>query len=339
MNEAELKGLHSNQRLLVQELQARGVDVRILRHEMELLEANYGSHRELILDRDSSINPYPASVIAGDKALAKEFLKAAGISVPMGDNFNGEQITEALLFAQRIGFPLIAKPCFGSHGDNVHTDLENLSMVDKAIGEIVDSIGKRREFLIEEQFEGAEHRVFITKRGDYAVLQRDPAHVIGDGTKTIEQLANDETYKRTHPRSNSLCPILIDNEVSKFLAKHGMALNSVPKQNQKVYLRRVSNVAKGGVCEDFTDKVHPSVIDIAKRALAVFPGMPYAGVDILIKDSSQQQTPNSYVVLEVNSVPGIHMHINPGIGQARNVAKYLADMMFPETTGVGYGRK
>ncbi len=38
-----------------------------------------------------------------------------------------------------------------------------------------------------------------------------------------------------------------------------------------------------------------------------------------------------YSIIEVNTVPGIHMHMRPAQGQSRNVAKYMVDIMYPET--------
>jgi cyanophycin synthetase len=330
LDDKELQGLHTNQRLLVMELQGRGVDVRIIDKGMELLEAEYKGHKEFLLDRDSSINPYAASVISGDKYLTKRLLKGAGVSVVEGQSFNADGTDDALMYAQELGYPLVVKPTFGSHGDDVNMDLDNLCDVKGAIDSVVNSIGRSRTYLVEQQFEGKEYRVFITRNGDYAVLHRDPAHVIGDGEKTIEELANAETERRSS-RVNCLCPVRLDEVVNEYLARDEKDINYVPEQGEKVYLRHNSNVAAGATCEDYTDDVHPSVIEIAKKALDVFHGLPYAGMDFLTKDVTAEQTPDMYRILEVNSVPGVHMHMRPGSGKPRNVASYITDMIFPET--------
>jgi cyanophycin synthetase len=336
-DEKELEMMHSNQRLLVMELQARGVNVELLVPEIELLEATYKGHKEFLLDRDSSINPYPSSVISGDKYLTKLILQRAGISVVQGQQFSEETREDALVYAQHLGYPLVVKPCFGSHGDEVHTDLDNLCLVDTAITSVVNSIGPHRQFIVEKQYEGMECRVFITRNGDYAVLHRDPAHVIGNGNLTIKELADNETKRRMNPRTTALCPIALDEAVDQYLARFGKDLAYIPSVNEKVYLRHTSNVAKGATCEDYTDLVHPSVIEISRKVLEAFPGMPYAGIDFLSKDITKEQTPESYIIIEVNSVPGVHMHMRPGSGTSRNVARYIADMIFPETkTGI-YG--
>lgn len=49
------------------------------------------------------------------------------------------------------------------------------------------------------------------------------------------------------------------------------------------------------------------------------------------KDIVAEQTSDMYNIVEVNTVPGIHMHMKPSEGTPRNVAKYMVDMIFPET--------
>lgn len=331
LSNEELQKLHTNQRLLVRELQGRDIDVNVLFREIELLEASLNGHKELILDRDSSINPYAASVVCGDKYFAKQLLRRAGLEVAQGEQFFGDQVDDALVYAQSLGFPVVVKPTFGSHGYDVNMDLENLCQVKGAIDSVVSSIGKSKGYLVEEQFEGKEYRVFITKNGDFAVLHRDPSHVIGDGERSIEEIAKDVSHKRMNPRTTCLCPIMLDDLALEYLARTGKDFAYIPSEGEKVYLRHNSNVAMGATCEDYTDQVHPSVIDLSKRALDVFHGLPYAGMDFLSTDVSVEQTPETYSIIEVNSVPGIHMHMRPGTGEARNVAKYIVDMMFPET--------
>lgn len=49
------------------------------------------------------------------------------------------------------------------------------------------------------------------------------------------------------------------------------------------------------------------------------------------KNIEIEQTENMYNIIEVNTVPGIHMHMRLSKGKPRNVAKYIVDMIFPET--------
>lgn len=328
LGDEALLGLHTNQRLLVVELQRRGVDVELIVPELELLRASYQGHIELLLDRDSSINPYAASVVTADKALAKRLMAEAGLSVCKGANFYPDQIDEALACAQELGFPVVIKPCHGSHGEQVHMNISSLPEAKLAIDEVTYR-HPGRSFLVEEQFDGSEFRIFVTRLGDYAVLLREPAHVDGNGSSTIFGLIEAENEARS-ARANCLCPIVLDQIAKAHLSRQGFDLSHIPVPGERIYLRSNSNVAQGGVCEDYTDKVHPSVIELAFRALATFPGVPFAGIDFMSNDISSLQEPHDYRIVEINSAPGLHMHMRPGRGQPRNVAAFVADLIFPE---------
>jgi len=325
------ENLHTNQKILIYEMLKRGICVEVLDEKLELIRASYEGHVELIYDRDSSIMPYHVSVLAGDKGMTKKLLLDKGISVPIGEVFSAFQVEQILKAFHIIDGPVVLKPVFGSHGYDVYMDLDSEEDILSALEKMVQNRGRDVSILIEEYFPAKEHRVFVTKNRDYAVLHRDPAHVFGDGVHSIEELISMENYHRMHPRVNSLCEILVDDEVNLFLEKQGLTMWSVPDSLEKVYLRRNSNVATGGVCVDYTDVVDSSVIDIGMQVLDAFPGLPYVGIDFMCDDISRKQTEDSYRIIEVNTVPGIHMHFRPALGKSQNIAKYIVDMMYPET--------
>ena len=329
LDDSELLKLHTNQRLLVKEMQSRGINVDIIYKEIELIKAEYGKHIEWILDRDSSITPYSVSIICGDKYITKKILERNDISVPIGEKFLPNEWELSILYARKIGFPVVAKPVFGSHGDNIYMDIES----EKELKDIVQNVFANKlktSFIIEKQFDGKEYRVFLTKEGKYAVLHREPAHVIGDGKHSILELIKIENKKREE-RTNCLCPIAVDEITEIYMKKNNISMEDIPNKNQKVYLRHNSNVAKGGLCIDYTDKIHSSVIENCKKVLNVFSGLSYVGIDYMSKDIENNQSTDNYNIVEVNTVPGIHMHMKPSEGKARNVAKYMVDMIFPET--------
>ena len=329
LDNSELLKLHTNQRLLAMEMQSREINVDIIYKEIELIRAEYGKHIEWILDRDSSITPYSVSIICGDKYITKKILERNDISVPIGEKFLPNEWELSILYARKIGFPVVAKPVFGSHGDNIYMDIES----EKELKDIVQNVFANKlktSFIIEKQFDGKEYRVFLTKEGKYAVLHREPAHVIGDGKHSILELIKIENKKREE-RTNCLCPIAVDEITEIYMKKNNISMEDIPNKNQKVYLRHNSNVAKGGLCIDYTDKIHSSVIENCKKVLNVFSGLSYVGIDYMSKDIENNQSTDNYNIVEVNTVPGIHMHMKPSEGKARNVAKYMVDMIFPET--------
>lgn len=330
------RNLHTNQKILIYEMLKRGISVEVVDERLELIKTKYGSHEELIYDRDSSIMPYHVSVLAGNKGIVKNMLQERGISVPLGSTFKVTDVSYILEAFKILGGVAVIKPVFGSHGYDVYMNLNSAEEVIGALDKIRKHVGEKTDILIEEYFPTKEHRVFITKNGDYAVLQRDAAHVYGDGVHTIGELIEIENYKRFHPRSNALCKILVDEEAIKFLNNKGLSLESIPKLSEKVYVRENSNVAMGGVCIDCTDVVDSSVIEISKRVLETFPGLPYVGIDFMCNDITKEQNDDSYRIIEVNTVPGVHMHYRPALGKSRNIAKYMVDLIYPETKEVNY---
>ena len=325
------KDLHSNQKIFIYEMLKRGISVSIIDAEREIIKTSFKGHDELIYDRDSSIMPYNVSVLAGDKSFTKKNLIMNGISVPIGEEFIAKDIEYIIKAFKVLNCPVVIKPVFGSHGFDVHTDLKTEEDVINAVKSIIKNRGEETRIIIEEYFRAKEYRVFVTKKGDFAVLLRDPAHIYGDGINTIEYLIKKENYERMNPRTNALCEILVDDELIKYLAKNGLSLQSIPKNGEKIYLRDNSNVATGGICEDYTDMVHPSVIDIGLKVLKAFPGLPYVGVDFMTNTISEKQTDESYRIIEINTIPGIHMHYRPAKGKSRNIAKFIVDMIYPET--------
>ena len=325
--------IHTNQRLLLQELERRGVKIEILVSELEIAEASYGKHTELLVDRDSSVMPYAATLLASDKYISKKLLQRAKLPVPQGEQFFPDQLGDALRYLKSFKAEFVFKPSVGSHGRLCFTDLNSQQQFEKALEQFVIECGNASAYLLEEQALGSEYRIFITKQGKFAVLHREPAFVVGDGISSIAKLIEQTNLERSAPRKNALCPIQVDNQVHELLAAKSLTLSSIPMSGQKVYLRTNSNLATGGFCEDYTTRTHRGFIALAYRALKVFPQLPYAGVDVMTTDITASPKEVSCKILEVNSNPGLHMHVRPGAGESQNVAAYVADMIFPETIG------
>ncbi len=329
----DLSCLHTNQRLLVEELVRRGANVTSLDYNLELMRVSYKGTTEYLLDRASKIVPYLPSSLAADKHTAKLLLEESGLYVPEGRIFTGGDIEAALNYGDEIGFPLVVKPNTGSHGELVRSGLENREQLQDAIYALLHQAGEQSFFIVERHIHGNEYRIFITTKGDYAVLLRDPAHVIGDGKNNIRALAEQESLRRESVKKkegSALCPIALDDIVLNYLQQKGLNFDHVPNKGEKIYLRLISNLAQGGVSTDMTDVIHSSVLSIAKRALQTFDGLPCVGIDFLTPDITVDQTTVTHAIIEINANPGLAMHHMPAIGRPRNVAAYMADVMFPE---------
>lgn len=332
--QVSMQQLGANLRFVLRELRRRAIDIEIVDAVEGWVVARLGAHVERLVDIDGSPTRYTDALFASNKHVAKRLLSEAGLSVPHGARFDSTQIDEALLFAQQLGGPAVVKPCVGTHGIGVSTHLELLVEVKDAIERVHRTCGATATFVVEEHFQADEYRVFITRRGAFAAVHRDPAHVVGDGLSTVRRLAFVETDRRTYPRRlTAEGPIAFDDVAVGFLEKQGISPEDVLPAGHKVYLRGNSNLKTGGTCRDVTDIVHDSVLQLAQKALDAFPGVAVLGIDLMSIDVASEQLPDAYRVIEVNTCPGIGMHMTPGAGAARDTAGAIADVLFPETAG------
>jgi cyanophycin synthetase len=330
--------LHTNQQLLVDELILRGATIRVIDLYDELLEISYKGKKDFLLDRFSSVVPFTTSKITADKHLSKSYLVENNISTPYGNVFTYNRKNEALIFAED-NYPLVLKPNWGSHGDHVVVNIRNKTELMDAMSFFSRNCGNESAFILEKFYDWNEYRLFITSQNGFAVIHREPASVIGNGVSNIKDLIAIENERRKilkQTENTSLCPIVLDEEVHKTLLKNGIhqQISYVPRYNEKVFLRKESNLAKGGLAIDYTDLVHPDIKKLAISTLKVFQGMPVAGLDLLCEDVTQPLKPENHVIIEVNSSPGLAMHTYPSIGKSRNVASLLADVMFPDLPSV-----
>jgi len=330
MDNEDITTLHTNQKVLLNALARRGAKFEIVDQEKEIVKVLYKNKETYLLDRFSNTVPYNWVVLTASKIFVKKLLLENDISVPLGDVFSGLTADIVKPYVKELGYPVVLKPDWGSHGDNVFIRLQNYKQLNKAINCFVEFEGEDTPFIVEEYFKGFEHRIFITQKGDFAILKREPAHVIGDGISTIRQLIKIENKRRKEIKKKSasaLCPIVVDEHVKKFLKEEGKTFNDIPKKNEKVYLRLTSNIAKGGLSHNLTKEAHPSVIEIAKKVAKIIP-LPFMGIDFITEDITKPQTYNSYRILEVNSSPGFAMHMIPAVGEPIDVGEYAIKVLF-----------
>lgn len=318
----------------MEELRLRGVSVRVVDAEIELVELNFRGLSRFMMDREGTAVPYLSAALAADEHMSKMALSKAGLRVPEGGLFSSGQIDGAVELAERLGYPVVAKPNVGSHGAGVRSGVMGPQRLESALCDLFMEQARGGRAVVERHIPGHEYRIFVTNKGACAALLREPASVLGDGVSSIEKLAGRESDRRLEWKKlhgSALCPIALDEVALDYLAQMGMDFETVPGQGEKVGLRLSSNLAQGGVSEDVTDKAHPSVFALAKRALAAFEGLTCMGGDFICGDVSQEQVDGSgYAIIEVNANPGLAMHHMPGLGQPRDVAAMVADAMFPE---------
>ncbi len=117
-----------------------------------------------------------------------------------------------------------------------------------------------------------------------AAARREPAHVIGDGVSTIEQLIAivNSDPRRSDGHGTVLSKIKIDAVAIGVLTEQGVTPESIPAAGRKILIRRNANLSTGGTATDVTDIVHPDVARQAVEAARVI------GLDIAASTSSHR---------------------------------------------------
>ncbi len=163
-----------------------------------------------------------------------------------------------------------------------------------------------------------------------AASERLPAHVIGDGVHTIEELVQRKNSEplRGEGHEKPLTKISLDETAQEMLKRQGLTLSDCPPADEMVYLRDSANLSTGGEATDVTSQLHVSLRQLAERAARMI-GLDICGVDMVVADPALPATSGSCAVVEVNASPGIRMHQYPSQGMARDVGAAIVDMMFP----------
>jgi len=312
---------------IIDEAEKRGINAKFYHQDYFVLE--YKGHKEYFNETLSSKTTALGSKFCIRKDLTKILLAEAGISVPSGKNFDQKDLAAGLESAGEIGWPVVLKPNMGMEGDLVFPNLQNEAEFRAAW----DKIGtKYSQIIVEKMFFGKEYRIFATREKALSVIHRVPANVVGDGNRTIEELID---IKNQDPRRGAgltpLAQIVIDDVVLATLKKSGLTPDHKPQKGEQIFLRENSNISTGGESIDCNKIADPSVFEIAQRAIEAIPGLQYGGVDFMTKDITKPQKGDGYVIIEVNSIPGIALHHQPTVGEPVNIAADIIDINFPET--------
>jgi D-alanine-D-alanine ligase-like ATP-grasp enzyme len=310
---------------LRREIKTKPIDYR------HILELKYKNHKEYLFNQILLTSSLISSEIINNKYITKLFLKANDISVPEGKQFFSKQNKSVLKYAKFLGWPVVIKPISSSHGTGVILNIKNT----KDFLKYWEYSKKRYStLLVEKQFAGDEYRILATKNKVLGIINRVPANVRGDGRHTLKQLIgikNKDPRRAENFRKGSLVKIRFNKIELENLKKHNIFLDEVIPLNNQIFLKNNSNISTGGDSFDATDIAHPSIKKIAVKVIKSIPGLQYAGIDLMTKDITKEQTDHSYTIIEVNDSPGIDIHHFPYQGKSRNIAKELIDMLFPET--------
>lgn len=317
-------GLGPSTQAIVDAAAERGIPVTRL-GDGGIIQLGYGRYHRKLSCTLSDLTPCISVDISCDKPITKDLLAQSGIQVPHGQVCHS--LEETIEAAEDIGYPVVVKPVNGNQGKGVSLNLCSKEEVARAYA-IALKVHER--VLVEASIPGQDYRVLVVGSQVAAAALRIPAHVIGDGTHTVDQLVEikNQDSRRGEDHEKPLSKIRVDEIALELLAKQGYRPDSVVRKGILVYLKANGNLSTGGEAVDCTDKIHPFNKEIAVRAARIV-GLDIAGVDITCKDIARPINEEGGAVIEVNAAPGIRMHLHPAKGKPRKVGDAIVDMLFP----------
>jgi cyanophycin synthetase len=311
-------------RSLVAEARRRGIPAERL-DAQSLVQLGQGARRKLLRASITGDTSQIAVQTAGDKALTKAVLSAVGVPTPRGTVV--KTADDAVAEAARLSGPVVLKPLDGNHGRGVNVGLRT----PEAVRWGFDQAAKHgRRIIVEEQYEGHDHRILVVAGKVVAVAQRVAAQVVGDGVSTVAALIDKTNAdpRRGAGHEQVMTRIVVDDHVREMLSRSNLRLDDRPAAGQVVVLRATANLSTGGTAIDRTDDIHPDNASIARRA-ALTIGLDVAGIDFIAPDITRSVRETGGGIVEVNAAPGFRMHLEPSEGQPRDVAKAVLAHLYP----------
>lgn len=311
--------------ILMQEAIKRGIAVEILDRKENFISLTSGSKKEYVRKAtETSRDSYSTVLMMENKVVTKKVLKGNGIRVPLGEEF--ESLEEANDSANKYkGTPLVIKPKSTNFGIGISifpdgTDEKDITKAFQIAFENDETV------LVEEFIKGKEFRFLVIGDEVAGVLNRVPANVIGDGILNIEELVEEKnkSYLRGKGYKTPLEKIKLDKHVDLFLSQRGINTKYVPKKDETVFLRENSNISTGGDSIDYTDTMPERFKEIA-LASSNAVNAKICGVDLMIEDYTDENSP--YAIIELNFNPAIHIHSFPYKGVERKIAEKVLRLL------------
>lgn len=319
--------LELSTQLVVAEAIKRNIQVEVLDAEESFIRLQKNDRTEYIRKAtQTSADTYITHFLLDNKKVCKQILDENGFSIPKGSSHTQavEAIKQAPLWQ---GKACVIKPKSTNFGIGIsileasHTQTQFEKAVEHAFKEDAS-------ILIEAFLTGKECRFLVIGKECIAVLHRVPAHVVGDGTHSIEELV---VIKNQDPRRGKgyKTPLeyleLGPTELS-ILEEQGLNTKSVLERGKPAWLRHNSNISTGGDSIDYSDLVHPSYKEIAAKATQTL-GAQICGVDIILEDPKAPASPHNHGILELNWNPVLYFHDFPYEGKNRHTAQHVLDLL------------
>ena len=321
------EGLELSTQLIIKEALNRDIGIDVLDWDDNFIRLKKGNKVEYVKQATkTSADTYIAPLIMENKEVTKMVLKEHGINVPM--SVTVKHVDDAMKkYSDMVGMDIVIKPKSTNFGEGVLI-LKDLKSKEDYNNAIVHALKYDNSVMIEEFIEGKEYRFLVIGEEVVAILNRDPANVVGNGVQNIEELVHEKNKspQRGKGHVTPLEKISIGIIEENYLSTQKKDIYYVPNDGEIVYLRDNSNISTGGDSIDFTDEILDEYKIIAVNS-AKAVGAKICGADIIIQDVKAEPTKNNHSIIELNFNPILYAHDFPYKGQNRYVERKLLDLL------------
>ena len=297
--------------IIVDEARRRGIGVNVVDAEQGYFELTLGGRQVTCRESLSELTSAVAMSRCDDKEVTRRVLQKVGLCVPAQIMASDLDEVSNFLTQHRS---VVVKPAKGEQGKGIKVGLTELSEVVTAVeaaGTFSDKV------LIEEMVRGDDLRIIVIDNQVVAAAIRKPAHIRGDGKRTISELI--EYYsRRRSAATQGESAIPIDDETERCIVSAGYDFNEILPEGVKLNVRRTANLHTGGTIHDVTQRLHPRLEQAALKAANAL-SIPVVGLDFIVPDVEG----DDYVIIEANERPGLANH------EPQPTAEKFIDLLFP----------
>jgi hypothetical protein len=267
----------------------RGMDVTLLPRQVLMV----GRGNPIVGDA-SFVHGVPQSsslsgvTFAQDKRVRRALLEREGFTVPRGATFSiGHSAKRAMAFAERIGFPVVAKPTMGDNAVGAIPSIRSRGQLEEAIEYFHTPFEDREDFV----------------RASYAMTElREPG--LRDGMPVAP------------PSYRFLIERQISGQYIRLLVVDGTVRNAVFCPSGP------SEAATTGV-QDVTALIHPTITEYAVAAARVIPGLSVVAIDLVVPDFHTATGHKDIHIVEYSERPWLALQDAHSKQLVQNLAEQL----------------
>ena len=207
---------------------------------------------------------------AQDKRMRRALMESADLPIPRGVTFSvGRGVQGAKDFARKVGYPVVVKPAVGDNAIEVFAGICDDHELDAAIERLRVTPSERETFT----------------RAAYGLTElREPGEedgriVVPPGYRFLVEQHLRGTYLRVL--------VVGDTAHSAVVCPGSPGLEPVRD------------------AREVSDDVHPTIFDLAVRALRSIPGLPLAAVDFVLDDYRRPAHDQNISIVEFSERPGL----------------------------------